>query len=165
MSNYTTIRSSSQLREGDHISWPTQELGGMLSHHAIVVAVLGGDKFSVVHVSRTGRDGQTKSSAADSLSLDGNPDSHEVCECTKDLGEWVRNKELCRYDYESTECYEPAEVIENARSKIGKFAYNLLTDNCEHFARWCKTGKYVSYQAHVPQRVINAVEIIEEYID
>lgn len=30
---------------------------------------------------------------------------------------------------------------------ISSFRYNLLTRNCEHFARWCKTGKEQSQQA------------------
>lgn len=36
--------------------------------------------------------------------------------------------------------YSPSETVERARSKLGEKKYNLLVNNCEHFAIWCKTG-------------------------
>ncbi len=47
---------------------------------------------------------------------------------------------------EDGKLYSPAETVERARSKIGERGYNLLFDNCEHFAIWCKTGLYKSEQ-------------------
>ncbi|KAA8499362.1 hypothetical protein FVE85_6947 [Porphyridium purpureum] len=41
----------------------------------------------------------------------------------------------------------PDEVVERAESKIGHSRYNIISDNCETFARWCKTGEHVSHQA------------------
>jgi hypothetical protein len=37
--------------------------------------------------------------------------------------------------------YLPDIVIERAESRLGERQYNLLTNNCEHFASWCKTGQ------------------------
>jgi Lecithin retinol acyltransferase len=37
--------------------------------------------------------------------------------------------------------YVPDIVIERAESRLGERQYNLLTNNCEHFASWCKTGQ------------------------
>ncbi|MBE9222262.1 lecithin retinol acyltransferase family protein [Cyanobacterium stanieri LEGE 03274] len=34
----------------------------------------------------------------------------------------------------------PDIVIERAFSRLGEKKYNLLFNNCEHFATWCKTG-------------------------
>ena len=31
-------------------------------------------------------------------------------------------------------------VVEKAESRLGEQEYNLLFNNCEHFASWCKTG-------------------------
>lgn len=42
--------------------------------------------------------------------------------------------------------YSPLETVARARSKLGERGYNLLLDNCEHFAVWCKTGLYRSEQ-------------------
>lgn len=42
--------------------------------------------------------------------------------------------------------YSPEETVERAKSRLGERAYNLLLNNCEHFAIWCKTGKSESTQ-------------------
>jgi hypothetical protein len=44
--------------------------------------------------------------------------------------------------------YLPDVVIQRAESRIGEQAYNLTTNNCEHFATWCKTGLSESAQLH-----------------
>ena len=36
--------------------------------------------------------------------------------------------------------YIPDVVVERAESRLGEHKYNLLFNNCEHFANWCKTG-------------------------
>ncbi|MFC3211535.1 lecithin retinol acyltransferase family protein [Planomicrobium okeanokoites] len=40
----------------------------------------------------------------------------------------------------------PEETVERAKSCLGNGSYNLATNNCEHFAVWCKTGVSKSYQ-------------------
>ena len=40
----------------------------------------------------------------------------------------------------------PDVVIERAKSRLGERRYDLLTNNCEHFATWCKTGRSHSAQ-------------------
>jgi hypothetical protein len=42
--------------------------------------------------------------------------------------------------------YVPDLVIERAESRLGERRYDLLTNNCEHFANWCKTGRNESQQ-------------------
>ena len=42
--------------------------------------------------------------------------------------------------------YSAEETIKRARSKLHEKEYNLLFNNCEHFATWCKTGLAKSYQ-------------------
>jgi hypothetical protein len=37
-------------------------------------------------------------------------------------------------------------VIDRAKSKLGSKDYNLVTNNCEHFATWCCTGRTASEQ-------------------
>ncbi len=41
----------------------------------------------------------------------------------------------------------PEVVVERALSQVGTADYHLIENNCEHFARWCKTGKKHSQQA------------------
>jgi len=53
------------------------------------------------------------------------------------------------YEYDldkSFHLYTPEETVERAESQLGKGKYNLLVNNCEHFAIWCKTGLRKSYQ-------------------
>jgi hypothetical protein len=42
--------------------------------------------------------------------------------------------------------HSPDEVLRRAESRLGEKSYNLVWNNCEHFARWCKTGDHVSEQ-------------------
>ncbi|MGF1518397.1 MAG: lecithin retinol acyltransferase family protein [Nodosilinea sp.] len=42
--------------------------------------------------------------------------------------------------------YSPDVVIERATSRLGERQYDLLLNNCEHFATWCTTGRNDSRQ-------------------
>lgn len=44
--------------------------------------------------------------------------------------------------------YSPEETIQRARSRMDESKYNLFTNNCEHFAIWCKTGISESHQVN-----------------
>lgn len=36
---------------------------------------------------------------------------------------------------------DPDAAIRRAESRLGEARYNLVTNNCEHFARWCVEGE------------------------
>ncbi|MCL2264612.1 MAG: lecithin retinol acyltransferase family protein [Treponema sp.] len=58
------------------------------------------------------------------------------------------------------------EIIQRARSRIGEKGYNLLTNNCEHFARWCVTGESVSYQVvNLPDKMENTFLSLKDNYD
>ena len=42
--------------------------------------------------------------------------------------------------------YSPEETVARARLRLGETSYNFFTNNCEHFAIWCKTGVSESLQ-------------------
>jgi Lecithin retinol acyltransferase len=42
----------------------------------------------------------------------------------------------------------PDVIIERAMSRLGDGDYNLVFNNCRHFARWCVTGEHVSDQVN-----------------
>ena len=42
--------------------------------------------------------------------------------------------------------YSPEETVRRAESRLGERLYNIATNNCEHFAIWCKTGVSESTQ-------------------
>ncbi|XP_070578385.1 phospholipase A and acyltransferase 2-like [Ptychodera flava] len=40
------------------------------------------------------------------------------------------------------------EIVERAFSSLGEIGYNVLWNNCEHFAKWCRYGKKESSQVN-----------------
>lgn len=50
--------------------------------------------------------------------------------------------------------YTPDETVARARSRLGESKYSLLSNNCEHFAIWCKTGISESHQVNAYLRMM-----------
>jgi len=48
-------------------------------------------------------------------------------------------RSIYRYIYDRW--YDVRQVLRRARSRLHERKYNPLTNNCEHFATWCKTGQ------------------------
>lgn len=46
------------------------------------------------------------------------------------------------------DCDPPETVVRRARNRLGESVYNVVDNNCEHFAIWCKTGRHHSTQIH-----------------
>ncbi|QNI83904.1 lecithin retinol acyltransferase family protein [Synechococcus sp. PROS-7-1] len=60
------------------------------------------------------------------------------------LAEFSRGQEVSVVSHDQA---SPAGVtLRRAMSRIGEQNYNLLFNNCEHFANWCKTGRHRSGQ-------------------
>lgn len=60
---------------------------------------------------------------------------------------------LCKFGKKSRiyirkykKCDSVSLVIKRAKYRRGEKLYNLIFNNCEHFAYWCKTGKHKSKQ-------------------
>lgn len=121
------VTSLTELKPGDHISWPT---GWGPSHHAIVIeVVLAPRQVPAVRVIHYYSDGKF------------NIEEATVREDTMtDLDQYVNSGDLWRYEYEESSCLCHEDVLEKARSRIGENEYSLRKNNCEHFASWCKTG-------------------------
>jgi Lecithin retinol acyltransferase len=43
---------------------------------------------------------------------------------------------------------DPEVIIRRAMSRLGEGGYNLVFNNCQHFARWCATGQHCSEQVN-----------------
>ena len=39
--------------------------------------------------------------------------------------------------------YSPAEIVYRAASRLGEDNYNIIFNNCEHFATWCRLGEEI----------------------
>lgn len=68
------------------------------------------------------------------------------------LGEFLRGgkRRVCR----SRKSFSREEVVRRALSRLGEEKYNLVTNNCEHFATWCRTGRIESGQVSGAVRTI-----------
>lgn len=62
-------------------------------------------------------------------------------------------------DTSETPIFERDEIVRRARSVIGTMqgSYNLLSNNCEHFANWCRCGKLVSHQKILVESLVDTV--------
>merc|ERR1711964_678232 len=41
---------------------------------------------------------------------------------------------------------DPESALQRARSRLDEKAYNIVFNNCEHFATWCADGRHSSEQ-------------------
>jgi Lecithin retinol acyltransferase/PspA/IM30 family len=57
----------------------------------------------------------------------------------------------------------PDVVVDRAKSRLGERKYNLLFNNCEHFATWCKIGISQSEQIKDFIPTINSLKTEEWY--
>ena len=120
---WTKIADLRHIQRGDHIAWHKWYA---IWHHAVVVDVpAGGRTLTVIHYS------------GDFVKLDGHLAS--VRQETLDVN--PNKEDLYRVDYPPGDSYPVEEVVQRARSRLREAKYNPFTNNCEHFARWCKTGR------------------------
>lgn len=84
-------------------------------------------------------------------------DASDACIREKSLSAFAKGRE-CSVDDSVEQKFSPTETVRRARSQIGrrKGEYNLATNNCEHFARECKSGKSESKQV---QKVVAGVAV------
>lgn len=134
--------SFSDLKPGDHVCWGMKDLLG-LQHHEIVTMVLSSRKaFESV--------GFTRNQA-------GFCSIHENLRNFAEVLKEAVDKKVYRIDYliedPNINYFNDEEVVERAKltyhgvQKDANKSYNMLHNNCEHFATWCKIGLAISFQA------------------
>ena len=76
------------------------------------------------------------------------PETACVCICT--LDEFLKGGilEVRAYSEEELKTKKsPDEIIDYAKAHLGEMGYNLISNNCEHFANRCTFGKSISDQS------------------
>jgi hypothetical protein len=58
--------------------------------------------------------------------------------------------------------YSPEETAQRARSRPGESRYNLIFNNCEHFAFWRKTGAATSSQANYWAKLLALLSLMNK---
>ncbi|MBQ4437648.1 lecithin retinol acyltransferase family protein [bacterium] len=154
--------SDSELRKGDVIG--VHRIGGIYDHYGIYTG-----RGKVIHFSNEGSDfggdirvrratlSQFKDGASNVFVIDfeayrdyiENPGLLELLE------EGIVGIALRKlFGSEKITIYSPEETVKRAESQLGEGNYNLVFNNCEHFAVWCKTGVHESSQV---QRFLEAI--------
>ncbi|MDO4177631.1 MAG: lecithin retinol acyltransferase family protein [Phascolarctobacterium sp.] len=56
--------------------------------------------------------------------------------------------------FERVDIFSLDQTLERARKRIGESNYKLTSNNCEHFAMWCRTGLSTSRQAEMIEELL-----------
>ncbi|PSB12354.1 hypothetical protein C7B61_15260 [filamentous cyanobacterium CCP1] len=108
------------MARGDqiYVMRPLMGMDGVYEHHGIDC----GDG-TVIHYSKRG-------------------DEPTIARTSYDVFSW--NRPVFTKQYVTS--YVPDVVVARAESRLGERQYNLMNNNCEHFATWCKVGRNESKQ-------------------
>ncbi len=109
--NDTAIQDLAKLHEGDHVV-----VSGHLLHprHHVIVLETDPDNRRLHVIHRRHRHGSV-------------------------LEEWLEvDLPVYRVTWSEEDGRSPEETVKRARSKLGEKGYNLINNNCKHFALWCK---------------------------
>ncbi|MEM8723673.1 MAG: lecithin retinol acyltransferase family protein [Cyanobacteria bacterium P01_G01_bin.39] len=79
------------------------------------------------------------------------------------LATFSRGNPVYVAEYSAGFGYIPEVVVARAESRLGEQEYNLITNNCEHFAHWCKTGMSYSKQVSNYLPTIRNLDISKLY--
>lgn len=113
---------------GDHIR--VKRMHGIYTHHGIYVS-----DNEVIHFTGTDDDSIMDSSKNRVIS--------------SDLNFFLKGGELEVKEYtdeEFQDLYAPDQIVAYARSCLGDGDYNVIFNNCEHFANVCTLGRFRSHQ-------------------
>lgn len=62
------------------------------------------------------------------------------------LSDFSRGEAISVVSYPEAEVSPARVTLRRAMGRLGEQRYNLVFNNCEHFASWCKTGRHRSSQ-------------------
>ncbi|CAF3297228.1 unnamed protein product [Rotaria sp. Silwood2] len=134
--NKEKIIDIAQLKPGDHISFYKSDF--YYAHHGIV------HESSPNHI-RLIHYFNTAANVLNSL-IKGSLYLAEVIESEWKLTRNKDSEEIYVHHYDNMTCFSNEETLERAISNLGKRGYSLFSNNCEHWARWCRTGDSYSEQ-------------------
>ena len=93
--------------------------------------------------------------------------AEEIKVLSSDIDEFLAGGflEVCVYDRkEKKKNRSPEEIVKYARSQIGRGGYNILYNNCEHFANECVNGTRVCNQAEDIRAFFRNMPIVDVYL-
>ena len=125
--------SLNDIQRADHIRLER----ALIWHHVIVESVdKGSGEVNIIEYTNTATGFIQDNS--------GDPKNPGKAKVVRGKIKFDTNENL--YVIKHTSCFDRETVISRAESKLGEREYNTFTNNCEHFALWCKTGVSSSEQ-------------------
>ncbi|OEF98362.1 lecithin retinol acyltransferase family protein [Desulfuribacillus alkaliarsenatis] len=97
--------------DGDHIYVYLKSFGVDFTHHGIYVG-----SNNVIHYSKN---------RVELVSVSEFSEGNKIHRLSK---------------YSSPISYSEAEIVRRAYKRLGEVSYNIIFNNCENFARWCRSG-------------------------
>lgn len=100
------------------------------------------------------------------VSRQGVPES-SVCVCKTDKAAFACGGAIERAELDALERLQrnpPQKTAELARARLGETGYNILHNNCEHFAYECVLGKRVCTQADEVRKLFRSLPIVDVYV-
>jgi hypothetical protein len=78
------------------------------------------------------------------------------------LAEFSRGEPVTEVSYAEGSCSPVGVTLRRAMGRLGEQNYNLLFNNCEHFAHWCKTGRHRSAQVEnwLPNAMLTGARLL-----
>ncbi|XP_067660241.1 phospholipase A and acyltransferase 3-like [Haliotis asinina] len=129
----------SSLEPGDQVEFK----GPHFNHWAVYI----GDGF-VIHL--TSADGQSSSKTDKAIIRQDK------------IGDAANNRKMTKNNGKGEKYglrpFSKSEIVERAKSQLGRKGYNLIARNCEHFVSWC------CYDFEISDQVKEWTEIVAEMI-
>jgi hypothetical protein len=138
------ITDLNKLQPGDHISFYKTDF--YYAHHGIVCESRT-NYLRVIHYFNT----------YEHVCAELMKGSLYVAEVTE--SEWpvdLKNpsEDMYLHHYDNIPCFTNEETLQRAFSQLGKRGYSLFRNNCEHWARWCRTGEHYSEQVYKLRKLV-----------
>lgn len=132
------ILDLSKLQPGDHVSFYKTDF--YYAHHGIVVEVKP-NYLRLIHYFNT-------LEHARSALMKGSIYIAAIIESGWTVNLKSTTEDVYLHNYDDIPCFSLEETLQRAYSQLGRRGYSLLGNNCEHWARWCRTGEHYSEQIY-----------------
>lgn len=132
------ITDLNKFRPGDHVSFYKTDF--YYSHHGIVCEARS-NYLRVIHYFNTLENAITELTA-------GSIYIAAVIESEWPVNLKSLDEDIYLHHYDGIQCFSNEETLQRAFAQLGKRGYSLIQNNCEHWARWCRSGEHFSEQIY-----------------
>ncbi|CAF1172599.1 unnamed protein product [Adineta ricciae] len=138
------VTDLTKLRPGDHVSFYKTDL--YYSHHGIVCEARE-NYLRVIHYFNT-------LAHARSALMKGSVYIAAIIESEWSVNLKSKSEDVFLHHYDGIKCFTNEETLQRAFSQLGRRGYSLISNNCEHWSRWCRTGEHFSEQIYKFRRLV-----------